>query len=100
MEDIYAFADDIAIICKELRQVNTVIDCIKNAERTSGITLNPLKSAIVKICKKINSKKILDAKHQGIPFKLSYKYLGVTIDYKLNYLEQIKNLKEKIDKIV
>ena len=32
-ENIYAFADDIAIICKEMRQVNKIIDCLKKAEK-------------------------------------------------------------------
>ena len=66
LEDIYAFADDIAVICKELRQVNKIIDCLKKAEKNWGIMINPKKSAIMKICKR-NPKKN-ENRYRDIPF--------------------------------
>lgn len=52
MEKLMAYADDIGIICKELRQVSKVLKCIRDAEKETGILLNNKKSALMKICKR------------------------------------------------
>lgn len=95
-----AYADDIGIFCKELRQVGKMLKCIRDSEKTTGIQLNNKKSAILKICKR--NKKINPEKDffRQIPYVNSYKYLGLNIDYKLNFNLHLQILQEKLNKIV
>ena len=54
--------------------------------------INPKKSTIMKICKRNPKKNYNDNKYREVPFTAMYKYLGITIDYKLNFISHLKSL--------
>ena len=53
----------------------------------------------MRICKRNPRKNQTESKHREIPFTCTYKYLGMTIDYKLNFLSHLNVLEEKVNKI-
>jgi hypothetical protein len=74
--EVLAYADDIAIICRDEDELNKVIDTLDKWSSENDIMINKKKSGVMIIdCEKSSRKDI-----RGYPVKVNYKYLGVILN--------------------
>jgi hypothetical protein len=88
-----AYADDLAIICKDKESLQEVMRTIEAWSEFNGISVNKKKSGILIIDGYDSARDIC-----GFPVVLKYKYLGVSLDTNLNCISHIANIKGKLDK--
>jgi hypothetical protein len=115
--DTLAYADDVAIVCKNLNQVNKSIEIIEEWSEENKIYLNKSKSGILIIKK--SSKDVIDLNktiianinndgdnmnntliYKGIPIVIKYKYLGVTLDNNLMPVTHLIEINQKMKKYI
>jgi hypothetical protein len=80
-----AYADDLAVICKDKNELDISIKAIDKWSENNDILVNRKKSGIFMITKAFKDKDI-----SGYPIVREYKYLGVPMDEKLNCLLHIR----------
>jgi len=119
MLDIFAYADDVLVLCSSLTQLIKIIDVIRSWSKENNLYLNEKKSAIVPFqqrrgkersqftlfeenCiteKKSGKSKIIKVPkaqtYEGLPILHEYKYLGLWLDYRLQFKHQLKHIRDK-----
>ena len=122
-EDIFAYADDILILCTSLDQIKKVAQVIRKWSLENNLFLNEKKSGIVPFqsrmgkdksefslfeskivfSKKTQKQKVIKTpKHQsydGFPVLNKYKYLGLWLDYRLGINHQLNHIRNKVNYI-
>lgn len=84
---VLAFADDIAVVVQGTTKLKEVIGVIKLWESSHQMSVNYAKSGILYVDGRPEEREI-----DGFPVVTSYKYLGVTVNGKLNPKEHISNV--------
>ena len=79
--EILAYADDIAIICKDLKELNIAMDLVENWGKSNKVIVNKKKSGIFILNRRAYGE---DDNIRGYPLKNWYKYLGITMNYNLD----------------
>ena len=90
--EILAYADDIAIICKNKKELINVMNIIEKWSINNKIKINKKKSGILILEKNSNEDKDIN----NYPLKNKYKYLGITINYNLDPMNHIYNINKKL----
>ena len=89
----YAFADDLLIYCCSLTVAEIVIRRIQKWSAKNKILLNAKKSAIMPLAnRKTKKDKFTNKTLLDIPFVTEYKYLGIVIDYTMNFGRTLKEI--------
>jgi len=100
LEDLFGYADDIAILCDNEDQVRRVIQLILKWGEKNGLNINKKKCGILQVVASRNKVTVSDGEIQGIPVVRSYRYLGVHLDNKLNPIHHVKMMKQKISYLI
>ena len=101
MEDIFAYADDIAICIYSIGELHKAINIINKWSNEAGIPINFRKSGILNIIKNTKTHKIaIGDNYMNYPIVDKYKYLGVWLDEKLNPETHLKSYKPKINYLI
>jgi len=90
--DILAYADDLAIICEGKNQLINIFNIIEKWTKNNGIMVNKNKSGIMVIKGTETNSKI-----EGYPVIKEYKYLGITINNKLQINKHVGNINKKLN---
>ena len=90
--EVLAYADDIAVICKNEKELDNVISIIESWTSTNKLLLNKKKSAIMTIGKRKNKW----VKYRGFPIVNQYRYLGILINYDMNPIGSIEEVLKKL----
>ena len=99
MEDIFAYADDLLVLCYSLSELHQVINLIKDWSSLNNLKLNTFKSGILEVVPrrgKNNFNLTVGSKFQDFPVISSYKYLGVLINQKLSPKTHLNWLKSRL----
>jgi len=96
MESVFAYADDVALICLGYSDIRKALGSIDRWCGENGAVLNKKKCGILPICRKevIWHRKELE----GVPFVREYKYLGIPLDPALTLKNLVPYLKNKLKK--
>ena len=94
---VYAYADDLAIIGTGREQLELVIQTIEKWISANKLKLNKNKSGVI-LHKKRRTKPKGEKNILGIPICQRYKYLGIVINEPVNGKDQLQSIKEKIVK--
>ena len=86
------FADDTGYVCRDLKELEKVIDALEEWSRVNGISINRKKSGILII----NDDAIDCNNIRGFPVVTEYNYLGVCIDSKLRPGRHISKIRSKL----
>lgn len=101
IEDIFAYADDIAVCIYSVNQLRNAINIIETWSNKVGIPINFKKSGVLNIAPRINSRKLIQGTSIGnYPIVEKYKYLGVWLDEKLNPNTHIESYKQKVNYLI
>ena len=119
IEDIFAYADDVLILCSSLDEVKRVIDFIRKWSLENNLFINEKKSGIVPFQQRrgkemskftlFEEKTIINNKtgksktikvpktqtYEGFPVLHEYKYLGLWLTYRLQMKHQNQHIREK-----
>ena len=96
MENVFAYADDLAAITDSYPRLNATIDTIVLWSKEAATPLNYDKSGILNISRMKSSKKMVRTKEfRNFPIKQEYKYLGVWLNETLNPEYHIEHPKIK-----
>ena len=90
--EILAYADDIAIICKNKNELLNSMEIIDKWALNNNIKINKNKSGII-ILQHNNNK---DKNINGYPLKNQYKYLGITLNYNIDPTNHLYNINKKL----
>lgn len=100
-EHTFAYADDISLLCLGYSEVRAAISMIEDWSSANGALLNKKKCGILPIRRR--EVPLAKKELEGIPFVLTYKYLGVPLDSSLTlkylacYLEsKLKKFSQRI----
>jgi len=78
IEDIFAYADDIAVCIYSVNQLRDAINIIEKWGKKVGIPINFKKSGVLNIAPRINSRKLIQGTSIGnYSIFEKYKYLGL-----------------------
>ena len=121
VQDIFAYADDVLILCPSLSQLREVINLIRSWSKENNLFLNEKKSGIVPFqqrrgkdmgpftlfeekqvpidkksgkCKTVKVPK--SQTYEGFPVLHEYKYLGLWLDYRLQLKHQFSHIRQKV----
>ena len=97
MEDIYAYADDVLILCDDLKTLRKCLQLIESWSEENNLKINRNKSAIMEFIHKkerVTTLKIGDT-FMEYPIVNQYKYLGTWFNQKLTLDTQIQHILEK-----
>ena len=75
----HAYADDLAIVCYDLKKLKQAITIITQWCERTKMALNKAKSGIMVVRVDNRTRPIKQKEISGIPIVTSYKYLGVQI---------------------
>ena len=93
-ENIFAYADDIAILCLGFSDLSRALNAIQDWCNKNGALLNRKKCGILPIRKREESSQLKE--YEGIPFVRAYKYLGVPLDSALTLKDLRVLVQDKI----
>lgn len=96
-ENVFAYADDIALLCLGYSDVRAALTAIEDWCSKNGAQLNKKKCGILPIRKRQMSLNI-GKEVEGIPVVSEYKYLGVPLDSGLTLKHLLKLVKTKVKK--
>ena len=91
--EVLAYADDLAVICKNKEELDKVIDCLENWATTNEIDVNKKKSGILIIDNDRNNMH----RYKGYPIKVTYKYLGMKLNGQLSPMTGLEETKKKLE---
>jgi hypothetical protein len=97
IEDIFAYADDVLVICEDLDTLQKCIQIIERWSDANNMKINKTKSAILEFVhryKRTTTLTIGDTLH-GYPIVSQYKYLGTWLNQKLTIDTQIEHIIRK-----
>jgi len=101
IEDVFAYADDIAVCIYSMNQLQKAINIIEEWSEKAGIPINYKKSGILNIMKTSRTPKIVKGQiFKNYPVVQKYKYLGIWLDEKLNPRTHIEGYKPKINYLI
>ncbi len=101
IEDIFAYADDIAVCTYSINELRRIIHVLNEWSTKAGIPINLKKSSILNIRKNDKTTKIVSGNvFLGYPIVEKYKYLGVWIDEKLDPETHVKLYRPKVRYLV
>jgi len=101
VEDIFGYADDIAVCVYTIGQLDRAIKIINEWSASAGIPINLRKSGIPNVRKNDRTRKIVHGEaYQNYPIVEKYKYLGVWIDEKLNPETHLNLYKPKVNYLI
>jgi len=83
------YADDVVVACKNTNQIRKAIKKIETFLADTGMKINVKKSALLSNYKQVLEVKKFKFDQEQIPIVDSYKYLGVFINAKLSFKEQL-----------
>ena len=98
IEDLFAYADDLLILCYSPSELHNTIIAISNWCELNSLKLNTLKSGILEVLPRkgnIRPNLQVDSKFNNIPIVDTYKYLGVIFEQKLTHKSHLKWLKSR-----
>ena len=86
LEDIFAYADDVLIICEDIETLQNCISVIEKWSDENNMKINKSKSAILESVHRMKKKTILTIGENimGYPIVDEYKYLGTWFNQKLS----------------
>ena len=93
IEDLYAYADDLLVVCHSLPRLRRAISLIKEWSSARNLNLNATKSGILELMPRrgpTNRYLEIDSLFCGIPVVSNYKYLGMFINPKLTAEEHLE----------
>ena len=90
--EVLAYADDIAVICKDKEELIKAMKLIDQWANENYILINKKKSGILVLCNPTNR----DTAIEGYPLKNQYKYLGVTLNSYIDPSNHIFNVNRKL----
>ena len=93
-QNVFAYADDIAILCLGYSDIRSAMESVENWAETNSMELNKKKCGILSVCKR--SMPIRRKEINGVPFVKEYKYLGVPLDQSLTLKHLWVYLKKKL----
>lgn len=101
--EVQGYADDLVIVIRGKYgavisdRVQLALDMVTSWCFKEGLSVNPLKTAIVPFTRRINIKDLRNPTLGGvtIQFKSEIKYLGVILDKRLTWNSHLKRIKEK-----
>jgi hypothetical protein len=93
--DVLAYADDIAVLCRNRKELDKVINTVEQWSNRNLIGVNKKKSGIMCIQGKAKEKTIRD-----YPVVKEYKYLGILINDKLRCDSHITNINDKLKQYI
>ena len=88
-----AYADDVAVICKNRQELDKVIDLLESWAITNEIAVNKKKSGILVIDNDRNDMH----QYKGYPVKVTYKYLGMKLNSQLSPVTSLEETKKKLE---
>ena len=91
--EVLAYADDLAVICKNKQELDKVIECLGNWATVNEIEVNKKKSGILIVDNDRNNM----SKYKGYPIKVTYKYLGMKLNSQLSPLTGLEETKKKLE---
>ena len=98
IDDLLGFADDHLVISITKGMLRKAIKMVQEWCREANIKLNPDKSGVMEVTPKGVSPSLeLGSKFEGIPVVQEYKYLGITLDDKMNGRRHIEKLFGYVD---
>jgi len=98
LEDLFAYADDLLVLCNSLSELHNVIELIKNWSSLNNLKLNTTKSGILEVIPRKGRTHLnlaVGSKFHDFPVISNYKYLGVYINQKLTPDTHINWLKAR-----
>jgi hypothetical protein len=98
VENVLAYADDLAVIVTSYYQLDQAIRRIEDWSKRTGVPINFDKSAILNLKMRVNSPSLVGLKtYKGYPIRDRYKYLGVWLDETLDPTTHVREQMRKID---
>ena len=96
-EDIFAYADDIMILCEDLNEVEACLQAIETWSAENNLVINKKKSAILEFIHRRARKTVLKVGGEvnGYPVVDKYKYLGTWLNQKLTLDDQMEHIVKK-----
>ncbi len=97
LDDIFAYADDILILCEDKTILEKCIKIIEEWSSKNNLQINKNKSAIVEYRNRRSKKTNLQVGNLflGYPILDSYKYLGTHLNSKLSLKKQLDHISRK-----
>ena len=85
LDDIFAYADDILVLCDDLDTLKRCIQTIEQWSETNNLKINRNKSAILEFVHRRSKKQqlIINENFMEYPIVSQYKYLGTWLNQKL-----------------
>jgi hypothetical protein len=101
IEDVFAYADDIAVCIYSIHQLRKAVEIIEEWSNKAGIPINYKKSGILNIIQTTKTAKIVEEKvFKNYPVVDKYKYLGVWLNERLNPEDHIEAYGPKINYLI
>ena len=101
MEDIFAYADDILILCDNLETLKKCIETIEDWSELNNLKINRSKSAVIEFihrrCKKFQL--TVNETFMEYPIVSQYKYLGTWLNQKLTLDTQVEYVMKSAEAI-
>eukprot|EP01017_Pseudomicrothorax_dubius_P037607 TRINITY_DN5534_c0_g5_i4.p1 TRINITY_DN5534_c0_g5~~TRINITY_DN5534_c0_g5_i4.p1 ORF type:complete len:478 (-),score=50.27 TRINITY_DN5534_c0_g5_i4:595-2028(-) len=94
-DDIFAYADDVAIMCS-VNQVERILQKLEVESEKLKLKINKKKSAVMILKGKFKSS-FEKTTVRGFPVTPSYKYLGVEIDHRGNIAKHLDKMQRKLN---
>ena len=92
--DVYAYADDLAVVGREEVRAKEAIDIIEKWTERNDMIINRKKSGIMFLKKRDYKKSRKEYDHiMDIPIVKEYKYLGIWMDDHFSFTKQIMEIK-------
>ena len=97
LEDIFAYADDVLVICDDLEALKKCIQIMESWSDQNNMKINKNKSAILEFQQRRKKKTILKIgdTFMGYPIVNKYKYLGTWLDQKLTLDTQLQHIQKR-----
>ncbi len=102
-DDMFLYADDLAIGAENLHDIQAIIATIENWAARNRMEVNKSKSAIMQIKSTRVTKVHLTTEikeYLGYPVVTKYKYLGIIVDETLSLKDHLTYLRQKVDQTV
>ena len=98
-----AYADDICFAAERMEELDKLIEITEDWSRRYAMRINPQKSAVMQLAYSKRSKRDLDPANQssykGYPVVDHYKYLGITLDYRIHLKQHLTEINQKVRRI-
>ncbi|MBC7088764.1 MAG: hypothetical protein H5T96_09920, partial [Tissierellales bacterium] len=99
LSDVFAYADDIMVLCEDQKTLMKIIEVIEEWSKENNMKINKSKSAILEFKHRMKRKSDLEIGDNilGYPIVGEYKYLGTWFNQKLTMSTQIKHIEKNMN---